>query len=255
MIDVGLGKTSNVRQFRTRTPRHYNKSKVRRNHRRLLSVEADNGLNAGLNKGFFKKIRIKDVGKFAKKNLNLRNTIQAVSLVASVIPVVGGLASKGIGMLSKLGAVGRLATKAVALANTPMGQLVVSKVKDKIMLTPQETGFANQMLVANETDPNTPNVLTSAQFAAIAPPTAVQAQAPLVQQAPVQNFAPSFQPTQPQADLMPVKLAENKEALPTEYNEPVSAPLPTATNNNTMLYVGGGVLALGLIYVLTKKKQ
>ena len=204
-------------------------------------IEYQDGLGFGLNKKAKKNAgQGTKAGRFFRKNVNLRNTIKATSLVASFVPVVGGVASKGLNLVSKLGAVGRLGVKAAALAKTQVGQMVMSKAKAGINLSPQETQMATSIVVANETDPNTPNVLTPAEFNVIAP-----------QQ--TQAVAPIFQPIQqqlqdePQGDVVPVKLSEKNDV-------PTANPLPTEPKNNTMLYVGGGVVLLGIVYALTHKK-
>lgn len=210
--------------------------------------EYSDGLGFGLNKKAKKNGgKGTKVGRFLRKNVNLRNTIKATSLVASFVPVVGGVASKGLNLVSKLGAVGRLGAKAAALARTPLGQMVMDKVQAGVNLSPQENQVATNIVVANETDPNSPNVLTPAQFNAIAP-QATQAVAPIFQPTPQNNMSvqQDFQ-DEPQGDVVPVKLSTKNE---------VATPLPTEPKNNTMLYVGGGVLLLGIAaYALTHKNK
>ncbi|WP_394760302.1 hypothetical protein [Flavobacterium sp.] len=205
--------------------------------------EYSDGLGFGLNKKAKKNGgKGTKLGRFLRKNVNLQNTIKATSLVASFVPVVGGVASKGLNLVSKLGAVGRLGTKALALSKTQLGQLVMSKAKAGLKLSPQETQVATSIVVANETDPNTPNVLTQAELNVIAPQV-------------TQAVAPMFQPAQqefqdePQGDVVPVKISDKNEIT-------TPTPLQTEPKNNTMLYVGVGVVLLGLgTYALTHKNK
>ena len=191
------------------------------------------GLGFGLNKKAKKNGgKGTKVGKFFRKNVNLRNTIKATSLVASFVPVVGGVASKGLNLVSKLGAVGRLGVKAVALTKTPIGKLVMNKAKAGVKLSPKENLVAKQIIVANETDPNTPNALSTSEFNAIAPQE---------NQAGTQS-----EQEEPQGDVVPVKPSTR---------EAIAIPLPTEPKNNTMLYVGGGVILLGIAYALTHKNK
>lgn len=205
--------------------------------------EHSGGLGFGLNKKAKKNGgQGTKVGRFLRKNVNLRNTIKATSLVASFVPVVGGIASKGLNLVSKLGAVGRLGTKAAALTKTPLGKLVTSKAKAGLKLSPSETQVATSIIVANETDPNTPNVLTEKELEAIAPQVK-QADAPLYQPTQAQQ-----EPQEPQSDYVPVKISNKNE-------ETTATPLPTEPKNNKALYIGGAVLLLGVAYILTKKNK
>ena len=203
----------------------------------MIEVGYSDGLGYGLNKRSKaeRKAARKAKGgsgfkRFIKKNVNLRNTLKVVSLAANIVP--GG------------GFVG----KALNLVNNTAGKLVMDKVDSGQPFTPQDAQVAQQIIVANETDPNTPNVLTPAQFQSIAP-RQTQAIAPMYQpRQAVQSYAPAQQEYQeePQGDIVPVKLATQNT---------VATPLPTDTKNNTMLYVGGGVLALGIVYALTQKNK
>lgn len=201
----------------------------------MIEVGYSDGLGYGLNK----RSKVAKAGKkaarkakggsgikrFVKKNVNLRNTLKVVSLAANIVP--GG------------GFVG----KALNLVNNTAGKMVMDKVDSGQPFTPQDEQVAKQIIVANETDPNTANVLTPAQFQQIAP-RATQAIAPMYQ--PTQAVAPAQAEYQdePQSDLVPVRPVANQ----------LATPLPTEPKNNTMLYVGGGVLLLGIAYTLTHKK-
>jgi hypothetical protein len=205
----------------------------------MIEVGYSDGLGYGLNKK--SKAQRKEARKakggsgfkrFIKKNVNLRNTIKAVSLVANVVPF-GGIVGK-----------------AANLITSKVGQAVMDKVDSGQSFTPQEAQVAQNIIIANETDPNTPNVLTPAQFNTIAP-RQTQANAPLYQpKQAVQSYAPAQQEFQdePQGDVVPVKLSTKNEVT-------TATPLPTEPKNNTMLYVGGGVGVLLLAYALTHKNK
>ncbi|MBY0485932.1 MAG: hypothetical protein K2P85_01875 [Flavobacteriaceae bacterium] len=169
----------------------------------------DDGLNAGLNKFRLKFPKIKiPVAQIAKKNIrlknvNLKNAIKVGTFAANFVP--GGqavgvgskilkagklakLASKA-GKLSKLAKIGKLAVKAKGLLNTQVGQIVLNKVKQGIALKANEAQFVEQVAVAQDQDPTTPNVLTPQEFneATANQPNVVQANAPMVTDAPVSN--------------------------------------------------------------------
>jgi leucyl aminopeptidase len=82
--------------------------------------------------------------------------------------------------LAKLAKVVKLGMKAYQLYKSPVVQAVMDKIKEGKQVTPQEESIVNQVAVANDIDPNTPNVLTPEEFKAVAPPNAVQAVAPII---------------------------------------------------------------------------
>lgn len=204
----------------------------------MINIENE-GLSLGLNKRARKNNgRGTKLGSLIRKNVrlknvNLKNAVKAGSLASNFIPG-GAVATKGVKVLGKLGKVGRLGKKAIALTKTGIGQVVMQKAKAGIALSRQEQKVATEIVVANETDPTTPNVLTPQEFNTI--PTQE-----------VQVDAPVFKPT--------VSAEERTQEQEQERESPSPKPLQTEAKNNIMLYVGGGLLLLGVVYVVTKKSK
>ena len=167
--------------------------------------------------------------------------------------VPAGTAAKAaikVKKLAKVAKAGKLATKAAKLANTTVGKIVVSKIKSGAKLTKRDVAVVNQIAVAQDVDPTTPNVMTKEEFSQVAPGE-TQANAPMVQeptQAAKGYASNSFTETsnqEPQSQTLPTNTNSNT----------LAEPLPTTTKNNTMLYVGVGVLGLGIIYALNQKTK
>lgn len=263
----------------------------------------DDGLNAGLNKFRLKFPKIKiPVAQIAKKNIrlknvNLKNAIKVGTFAANFVPggqavgvgskllkagKLGKLAMKA-SKLAKLSKIGKLAIKAKGLLNTQVGQLVMSKVKQGIALNPNESQFVEQVAVAQDQDPTTPNVLTPQEFneATANQPNVVQANAPMVPDAPVstpRQLTPAQAQTiaevkgvDPEVTNTPTKeqvetISKLKD-IPTEnLKEEVKNQLEDTakdagsgkTDDTTKtaispLMIGGGILlAGGLIYAVSK---
>jgi hypothetical protein len=180
----------------------------------------DDGLN-GLKIGSFIKRNLKS----ASKDISIKNAIKVVKTVApmalSLVPVVGGAVG---------GVVGKVLTK----------------------VTTNKDGSAN--LVGRIAD-NVEKVANSNVGKSV-----VKLASPLVK-----NAKTAFLQEQGEilTDEQAVTLAEQKGTTPqqeldTMVNAKVAATAKTATpatpaaKDNTMLYVGGGILAVGLAYVAFK---
>jgi hypothetical protein len=206
-----------------------------------------NGLGAGLNKG--------KIGKFFKKNVRLRNVSlkNAVKVGKFVVPIAtsiipgGAIAGKGLSLLSKAGKVGRFASK-IARSKVVKGAVNLSKnqsVKEftgsvgvRDFLPPTTTDYGSEQ--ANYDAP----LIQQGGQAILAN---VQRESPVVN---TQNSFSSSSPTS--QELLPVK-----EVVPPSNAEQGASdnPLIAQPKDNTMLYVGGGIALLGVIYLATKKSN
>ena len=200
----------------------------------MIILEEQAGLNAGLNKFRIRMPKLsvakfisknvksanKDVGKAAKKYVTLKNAIAVGSIAAMVIPggQVVGVAAK----LAKLGRIGKLAVKAMKIAKSPLGQIVMNKIKNGIALNQSDQNVVTEMAVAQDQDPSTPNVLSPEQFSTVTAGSGlVQATQPTIDQKS-NNVTPTPQQLQTiaqvkgvPADTLTMDSAVN-EALPNE---------------------------------------
>ena len=210
----------------------------------INSYSNPNGLNAGLNKGL-------KVGKFLKRNVRMRNVSlkNAIKVGKFVAPIAssfipgGAIAGKGVKLLSKAGKVGRFATK-VASSKAVRGALRLAK-------NPAVKGFIpNAIPIEMMPDTTTDYGNEEANF-----------DAPLIQQGgqaieanvmmPPNNLMNQNQIYSQPSGMLPVKeIASSEMAIQRELESPLNAQ----PKNNTMLYVGGGIALLGIIYLATKKK-
>jgi hypothetical protein len=221
-----------------------------------ISTYSDpNGLGAGLNKGL-------KVGKFLKKNVRMRNVSLknavkvgkfAIPIATSIIPG-GAIAGKGLSLLSKAGKVGKFATKiarskvvqgAVNLSKTATVKDLTGNVNVRDFLPPTTTDYGSQ-----EANYDPPIIQQGGQ--AIAASSISQIPAPALSTIQ-QNSFPSSSPTMATTEqLLPVK----EVAPPSETAQGVmDNPLNPQPKNNMLLYVGGGIAVLGIIYLATKKSN
>lgn len=123
-------------EIQKRTPRlqpkhprpHHNQM-----HERAIAMHGADGQMNGWFSGLKKRIRIKDVGKFAKKNINLKTGIKvaqiAAPLASTLVPVGGGLINKlagtKVGNLVQKVTTGKAAQFITKAANTKVGQVLV----------------------------------------------------------------------------------------------------------------------------------
>lgn len=211
----------------------------------------------------------RDVGRFAKKYVNLKNVLTVASIAVNFIP--GGQAV-GIGLkLMKLAKLGKLAFKAVKLAKSPLGKALFAKLRKGTPLKKEEEQFITQMAVEQDQDPKTPNVLTPEQFSSVAP-NLQQAPAPLLKDTPSTKVGSSNSPTNTISEN--TTASEPVEELPTEeqiqtiskvkdipvenLKEEVKNLTPANTtpqkSNLTIPLVIGAVAVGGLLLVSKSKK-
>lgn len=211
-----------------------------------------NNYNDGLG-GMFSGISIKSIGNFVSKNIKsagndgsnfikkhatLPNLITAVSIAAMVIP--GGQAvamGAKLAKLSMLAKVGNLAKGAVSLMQSPIGQMVMSKIAAKQPLNQEDSNFIDQIAVAQDVAPGVPNILDPNEFKALANISQKQADEPQVKLPP--------KVTEALANANPAVAGGTPE-------KPLKTKEPMFTQ--TMLMIGGGVLVLGGIAYLAVKK-
>lgn len=117
-----------------------------------VAMHGVDGEMNGLFSGLKKRIRIKDVGRFAKKNINLKTGIAvaqiAAPLASTIVPVGGGLLNKlagtKVGNLVQKVTTGKAAQFVKQAAGTKVGQVLVkagsplvksvaSNLKDQIL--------------------------------------------------------------------------------------------------------------------------
>ena len=172
----------------------------------------------GLNGGFLKKIRL--------RNVSLKNVVKvakvAIPIATSFIPAVGGIAS---GLVNKVltnkagGAnlIGRLANTATTISKTKVGEFVTQQAKQAITSKPAPVEAVNQLIPASFATDTTYQTQSSA----------------------VSNTV------EPVGELTPVK------EVPTA--KLAVEPIVAEKKSNTMLWVIGGVVVAGGIYLATKK--
>lgn len=185
--------------------------------------------NEGLGKPkWMKQIRM--------RNVSLKNAVKvgkfAIPIATSIIPG-GGAATKildskvgrSIGKIAK----SKLVKKVVKLSKTKAGKMVLGQVKKGIQSNIPLASMTEQKTATSDFD-------SSVQMEGTNPNTEIQTNST----AQAEKVA-----TEPVGELTPVKPVETaqKEITPVE-------PKP---KDNTMLYVGLGVLALGGLYMATKK--
>ncbi|WP_395043157.1 hypothetical protein [Flavobacterium sp.] len=254
----------------------------------------DDGLNTGLNKRRKKGGKGTKVGNFLRKNvrarnINAKNLITAGTIAAGFIP--GGGAATGFlkgtkaaklamkaSKFMELSKVGKLAIKAKGLLKTQIGQLVMTKVKQGVPLNPSEAKFVEQVAVAQDQDPTTPNVLTPQEFneATGGDPTKVQANAPMVPDAKltpeqartiaeINGIDPevSNTPTKGQIETLSKLKDIPEENLKEEVKNQLedasrgagAEPTPKEDKKISPIMIGGAVLlAGGLIYAVSRKQ-
>ena len=211
MIDFGLGKVKTVRPAKQlRVQARQQKKQVRLVKRQTVK---QNRVQAKQ-----QRVQVRQQKKQVKLNAK-----------ATAIPTITQPVAEKLTFLQRMGQIGNVAS---GLLESQTGQMVMDKLLNKQPLNANEAIVANSIAVANDTDPNTPNVLTSSQFQTIAPQEQ-QAEAPIVSS---QNESPE--------NMIPVALS-NKIG-----NEITAEP-----KNNTILYVGGAVVLAGAIYLIAKKKS
>jgi uncharacterized membrane protein len=199
MVDFGLGKVKTVRPAKQlRVQVRQQKKQVRLVKRQAIKQN---------------RVQVRQ----QKKQFKLKAK-------ATAIPTITQPVAEKLTFLQQMGQIGDVAS---GLLESQTGQIVMDKLLNKQPLNANEAIVANSIAVANDTDPNTPNVLTSSQFHTIAPQEQ-QAEAPIVSP---QNESP--------------------EALSNKIENEITAE----PKNNTMLYVGGAVVLAGAIYLMTKKKS
>lgn len=194
------------------------------------------GLNAGLNKGFLKKLKLKSI----TRQISIKNAVKvgkfAIPIATSIIPM-GGTATKLLN--SKLGkSIGKvvkskLVKKGIALSKTKVGKFAVSQVKNgvKQTITPVQT-LTPESSSAMEDVQNVVKPTTNAFETETAEPTGE-----LTAVKPVEKAEPVGQ-------LTAIKPAENVGAI---------TPIEPNPKDNTMLYLGGALLVGTGIYFATKK--
>jgi hypothetical protein len=210
-------------------------------------------LGAGLNRGL-------KIGSFLKRNVRLRNvSLQnalkaaefALPIATSFIPG-GAIVGKGASLLIKAGRVGRFATK---VARSKVVQKVVKLARNPAVKSIFNSRRASNSMPATTTaygsqDANYDAPLIQQGGQAIAVSSMEPAYVPMRE--PMQNnFASSSPMLPPQGELLPVKEVDSSTIVPTMATTSGLNPQP---KNNTMLYVGGGIALLGIIYLATKKK-
>ena len=187
----------------------------------------------------------RDTGKFIKKHATLNNLITAVSIAAMVIPggqaVAIGTKIAKLGMLAKAA---KLAAGAKKLIDSPIGQAVIAKIGNKQPLTADDAAFIDKVAVAQDVDPNTPNMLGAAEFAALTNASQKQADQPQVQLPQVVKTAlASANPNISDSNVV------DKSAVS---NTSIKTKQPMSTQN--IMLIGGGVVAAGVITYLVIKK-
>lgn len=181
----------------------------------------NDGLNGGL-----KKLNLKK----ALKKVSLKNVVKvakvAIPIATSFIPAIGGTVSKITGKLltNKAGGanlIGRVANVATKVSKTKAGALVTSNIKQAITNKPAPVEPVNQLVPAS-----------------FATDTTFQ-----TQQSTVSNAVEAVEPV---GELTPVKevFSTAKSAL---------LPIVEEKKSNTMLWVIGGIIVAGGLYVATKK--
>ncbi|WP_395077747.1 hypothetical protein [Flavobacterium sp.] len=210
----------------------------------INSYSNPNGLNAGLNKGL-------KVGKFLKKNVRMRNVSlkNAIKVGKFVAPIAssfipgGAIAGKGIKLLSKAGKVGRFATKvasskavrgAVRFAKNPAVRGFIPNLASREMMPPTTTDYGSE-----QANFDAPMIQQGGQ--------AIEANVMM----PPNNLMNQNQMNAQPNGMLPVREITSPEMAVQRESE---SPLNAQPKNNTMLYVGGGIALLGIIYLATKKK-
>jgi hypothetical protein len=215
----------------------------------INTYQDPNALGAGLNRG--------KIGRFLKKNARLRNISlkNAIKVGKFVVPIAssiipgGAIAGKGLSLLSKSGKIGRFATK-IARSKVVKGAVKLSKNKTvkgytgaigiRNFLPRTTTNYGSE-----QANFDTPLIQQGGQAlpANLIPPATMPAI--------MQNPYTSSSATMPSEQMLAVKeVAPPMEAEQSTNENPLSAQ----PKNNTMLYVGGGIALLGIIYLATKKK-
>lgn len=192
----------------------------------------NDGLN-GLKIGSFLKRNIKS----AKKDISIKNAIKVVKTVGpmalSFIPVVGGAAS---GIAGK--ALNKITTNKDGSASL-IGRIATGKSGD---------GTQNFIGRAASTIKTAAKTDVGQSVVKFASPLVKNAKAALLEQTGV---VPSDEQLQTLAELKGTTPQQELDAI-------VAAATPAVTpakKDNTMLYVGGGVVALGIAYVSFKKQK
>ena len=150
----------------------------------------------------------------------------AIPIATSFIPAVGGTVSRITGKLltNKAGGanlIGRLANTATTISKTKVGEFATSQIKQAITNKPASVEPVNQLVPAS--------VVTD---------TAFQTQASTVSNA-VSNTV------EPVGELTPVTQVPTAKLI--------AEPIVAETKSNTMLWIIGGVVVAGGIYLATKK--
>ena len=238
------------------------------------------GLGFGLNKRRKNNGEGSRVGKFLRKNvrvknINVKNAIAAASIGASFIPGAGAGAAIAIkaAKIGKITKAAQLALKAKKLLSSGVGRAIMGVVKNKLatgqQINQNEEAFVNQVVVAQDTDPNTPNITTPEEFNQIAPGS-VQANAPTVKVSAneVNRFVGSGNenssgPSEEQLETISKMKGIPKENLTEEAqnqqkeadNVKGAGSNPPSKKNNTMLYVAGGIGVLAVIGIAMSKSS
>lgn len=185
--------------------------------------------NEGLGKPkWMKQIRM--------RNVSLKNAVKvgkfAIPIATSIIPGGGAVTKildskvgRSIGKIAK----SKLVKKAVKLSKTKAGKMVLGQVKRGIQSNVSMTPMTAQKVASNEFDSSQP----------------MEAGSPVVENQVGSTSQAEKVVNEPVGELTPVKPVETaqKEITPVE-------PKP---KDNTMMYVGLGVLAIGGLYMATKK--
>lgn len=202
------------------------------------------GLNAGLNKGFLKKLKLKSI----TRQISIKNAVKvgkfAIPIAASIIPM-GGTATKLIN--SKLGkSIGKvvkskLVKKGIALSKTKVGKFAVNQVKNgvKQTITPVQT------LTPESYKPSTMEVIQ-----AVEKPTTNAYETEMAEPTGEITAVKPVETAEPIGELTAVKPTEKAGAI-----APITSPIEPNPKDNTMLYLGGAALLGAGIYFATKNSK
>jgi hypothetical protein len=212
-------------------------------------------LGAGLNRGL-------KIGSFLKRNVRLRNVSlqNALKVAEFALPIAtsfipgGAIVGKGASLLIKAGRVGRFASKVarskivqkgIKLAKNPAIKSIFnrSRANNNASMPATTTAYGSQ-----EANYDAPLIQQGGQAVDVTPME--QAYVPMPAPSP-NNFASNSPVVAPQGELLPVKEVDPSSIVPTMATTSGLNPKP---KDNTMLYVGGGIALLGIIYLATKKK-
>lgn len=228
-----------------------------------MTLEQEYGLNAGLNKLKIGKF-IKRNLKSAKKDISIKNIAKVVKVAAplatSLIPVGGGVVSKlatsKVGKAVKGVTNSKIGKAVKKVATSKTGKTIGKGIK--IAKTAKKTGLVSIPVKSskNSTPSNIQfSLLNKNTTARISNPEILQDQDQFQDELSFEN-AKSISGTQRVAAFSPENFAETENFTDTSSTGSTSpSPIDTVPKDNTLLYVGGGIGALALIYFATKSSN